>query len=593
MHTVRLTGALLRANRRLTLLLLSLATAHGLMLPGLAVATGALVGAVGAGNPAGGPLVVLALLFVVQRVLDPITWELSVTLWRQLDESLLHRVMGAMVRPPGLAHMEDPTVLDRVAQAQGALTDITPGEAATRLNFVVRNRVMAATSLAIVASFRWWAALLLAGAYAVSYRATRWHWDQVTLVIFGRTDELRRAYYLRRLALTPDAAKETRVFDLASWLVDRYRREWLDVMARVWSKRREGWVTLTAIAALLAVAEGVVLVAVARAAAGGSLSVGTAITVGQAVLAAALLGMYMEGHWVISEGVNALDRIDELERSAATATVELAGTRPATGLPRQAIRFERVGFTYPGRTEPVFEALDLEIRAGSSLAIVGQNGAGKTTLVKLLARLHDPSSGRITVDGIDLRELDPKDWRTRIAAVFQDYVQFELSAYDNVALGSLPRAGDRDLVIQAATLAGTDLLVKRLPDEWETVLSRAYTGGTDLSGGEWQRLALARAMFAVLAGAEILILDEPTASMDVRAEADVYDRFLDLTRGLTTIVISHRFSTVRRADRIVVVEGGRVVEDGSHDQLLAAGGRYSTMYRLQAARFQREETAGA
>ena len=593
MHTVRLTRALLRANRRVTVLLLTLAVAQGLMLPSMAVVTGVLIGTVGAGHPPGGPLLLLALLFSVQRVLDPVTVELSEALWRQLDEWLLQRLMGAMVRPVGLAHIEDPAVLDFAAQAQGALTEITPGEAAVRLNFVVRNRVMAVTSLAIVAHYRWWMAVLLALVYALSYRATRWHWHQVTLVLYGRTDELRRAYYLRRLALTPDVAKETRVFGLSPWLVDRYRREWLDVMRRVWGKRREGWVTLTTTALVLGLAEGAVLVSVARDAAAGALSVGTAVTVGQAVLAAAVLAVFQEGNWMMGEAVRALRRVEELERSAAASSVEVSGTRPAAGLPRRAVRFEHVGFTYPGREEAVFDGFDLEIRAGSSLALVGQNGAGKTTLMKLLARLHDPTSGRITIDGIDLRELDPREWRTQVAAVFQDYVQFELSAYDNVAFGSLLHAGDRDRVEQAAALAGADALVRRLPDGWDTVLSRAFTGGAELSGGEWQRLALARAMFAVLSGAQILILDEPTASMDVRGEADLYDRFLELTQGITTIVISHRFSTVRRADRIAVVEHGRVVEDGSHEQLLDAGGRYSTLYRLQAARFQIGDPTGA
>jgi ABC-type multidrug transport system fused ATPase/permease subunit len=205
--------------------------------------------------------------------------------------------------------------------------------------------------------------------------------------------------------------------------------------------------------------------------------------------------------------------------------------------------------------------------------------------VKLLARLYDPDAGRILVDGVPLAELDPASWRRRLAPVFQDFLQLEVSAYDNVAFGSLADRDDAEGVHRAGALAGAGVVIDRLPDGWQTMVSREFTGGTQLSGGEWQRLALARALFAVESGAGVLILDEPTAAMDVRGEAEVYERFLELTKGVTTIVISHRFSTVRRADRIVVVEHGRVTEDGTHDELLAAGGRYAAMYRLQASRF--------
>jgi ATP-binding cassette subfamily B protein len=266
----------------------------------------------------------------------------------------------------------------------------------------------------------------------------------------------------------------------------------------------------------------------------------------------------------------------------------------------------------------VFTGLNLTIHAGQSLAIVGENGAGKTTLVKLLARLYDPSilsgsahppglpssahpsgspgsarpPGRITVDGIDLRELDARSWQRRIAAIFQDFVQYQLPAYDNIALGAVERFADLSGVEDAARRAGALDVVAQLPRGWETVLSRQYTGGADLSGGQWQRIALARALNAASAGAGVLILDEPTAHLDVRAEAAFYDRFLDLTRGLTTLLISHRFSTVRRADRIVVLDQGQVVESGSHAELLRLGGRYAQMFTLQASRFVDEEDPG-
>jgi ATP-binding cassette subfamily B protein len=224
----------------------------------------------------------------------------------------------------------------------------------------------------------------------------------------------------------------------------------------------------------------------------------------------------------------------------------------------------------------VLEGFDLTIPAGSSLAIVGQNGAGKTTLAKLLCRLYDPQAGVIEVDGVDMRELELGSWRSRITAVFQDFIRFELPLRDNVA-----PAGAPDAVVDAALqLAGAADLASL-----DTVLARGYQGGTDLSGGQWQRIALARALCAVQLGAGVVLLDEPTAQLDVRGEAEIFDRLLAATRHCTTILISHRFSTVRHADRICVLEHGRVIELGTHDELMAQRGRYRTMFDLQAQRF--------
>ena len=275
---------------------------------------------------------------------------------------------------------------------------------------------------------------------------------------------------------------------------------------------------------------------------------------------------------------------------ARTSTVT-SGERRADGMPARQIRFRDVSFAYPAApSRPVLERLNLEIPAGRSLAIVGQNGAGKTTLAKLLCRLYDPQSGSIEVDGVDLRDLDLESWRRRITAVFQDFVRFELSLRENVApretAGGAPGyaangcAALDDSVRAALAEAGAGALAGL-----DTVLAKGYAGGTELSGGQWQRVALARALSSVRLGAGLVLLDEPTAQLDVRGEAEIFERILAATRSCTTILISHRFSTVRHVDRIAVVEHGAVVEAGSHDELMERRGRYQAMFSLQAQRF--------
>jgi ABC-type multidrug transport system fused ATPase/permease subunit len=256
-----------------------------------------------------------------------------------------------------------------------------------------------------------------------------------------------------------------------------------------------------------------------------------------------------------------------------------SGKGTAAGMPARAIRFRDLTFAYPGGAT-VLEGFDLTIPAGSSLAIVGQNGAGKTTLAKLLCRLYDPQKGAIEIDGVDVREFDLVSWRSRLTAVFQDFTRFELPLRDNVAPAGAPDAMVRAALESAgaAALAGLD-----------TVLAKGYEGGTDLSGGQWQRVALARALCAVQLGANVVLLDEPTAQLDVRGEAEIFDRVLAASRHCTTILISHRFSTVRHADRICVLEHGKVIELGTHDELMAKGGRYRTMFDLQALRFTATE----
>jgi ABC-type multidrug transport system fused ATPase/permease subunit len=280
--------------------------------------------------------------------------------------------------------------------------------------------------------------------------------------------------------------------------------------------------------------------------------------------------------WALDGAAAPAGAVLRLSRTMHEAGALSRGSASAAGMPAREIRFRNVTFAYPSTREPVLDGFDLTIPAGSSLAIVGQNGAGKTTLAKLLCRLYEPQGGRIEVDGVDLCSLDLASWRQRLTAVFQDFIRFDLTLRENVA----PVGAPDDVIEAALADAGATGLASL-----DTILARGYEGGTELSGGQWQRVALARALCAVRQGAGLVLLDEPTAQLDVRGEAEIFDRILGATRNTTTILISHRFSTVRHADRICVLEHGRVIELGSHAELMAARGRYKTMFELQASRF--------
>jgi ABC-type multidrug transport system fused ATPase/permease subunit len=308
----------------------------------------------------------------------------------------------------------------------------------------------------------------------------------------------------------------------------------------------------------------------------GRVGLGAVVTFAQAALGVGSLA-FGGLNWSLPICAQPVEAVLKLQAEMAPAgALDQRGDRPADGLPARELRFRDVRFRYPGADRPVLDGFDLTIPAGSSLAIVGQNGAGKTTLAKLLCRLHDPESGAVEADGVDIRELAVDSWRSRVTAVFQDFVRYELPLRENVA----PLGADDESVLAALDAAGAGGLATL-----GTVLAKGYEGGTDLSGGQWQRVALARALHAVGAGAGVVILDEPTAQLDVRGEAEVFERILAATRSCTTILVSHRFSTVRHADRICVLDAGKVVELGSHDELMALGGRYRTMFELQASRF--------
>jgi len=577
----RFFGVLPRADRALAIAWWVVLVLRGVLPAVFAIAMGVLVGAVQRGNDLTGPLALAGGVFVLLQVLTPVHQAVSANLGERTAAWLYDRLSEACVRPPGMGHLEDPKLTGDLVVARDFDLGMTGPPLSISVDFIAGGLVQMISGIAsavVLFAYAWWAPLVLGGAWA----ATHWLLRESAVWRDRNTEEVRAAQrdadYAYRLAVDPAPAKELRLFGLAPWTIERFvaRRTRLHALQYEATRLRERPVLWSL---LLVVGANVWLFwSLASAARDGRIDLAQVVVFAQSAMGVSLIA-FGGLNWALDGAVAPAGAVLRLEGAMARAGAMPPGRLPAAGMPAREVRFRDLTFAYPGGA-PVLEGFHLTIPAGSSLAIVGQNGAGKTTLAKLLCRLYDPVKGAIEIDGVDLRELSLESWRSRVTAVFQDFTRFELSLRDNVAPAGAPDEVVRAALASAgaADLAGLD-----------TVLARGYEGGTDLSGGQWQRVALARALCAVRLGAGIVLLDEPTAQLDVRGEAEIFERIIAATRHCTTILVSHRFSTVRHADRICVLEKGRVVELGTHDELMAAGGRYRTMFDLQAQRFTAAE----
>jgi ATP-binding cassette, subfamily B, bacterial len=558
---------------------------RGILPAAFAIAMGVLVSAVQRGAPLAGPLAFVGTIFVLLQVLSPVHQALSANLGDRTAAWLYDRLTEACVRPPGMGHLEDPTLTSDLTVARDFDLGMTGPPLSISMDFIASGMVEmigGVASALILARYAWWAPIVLAGAWL----ATNWLLRESAIWRDRNTEEVRGAQrdadYAYRLAVDPPASKELRLFGLSGWTIERFiaRRTRLHELQYAATRLRERPVIWSML--LVVSANVLVFWLLASSATAGRISLGEAVMYVQSAVGVSMIA-FGGFSWALDGAAAPVAAVLRLEPAMRPAGELHSGDRPADAKPAREIRLRDVTFAYPAgastarsATTPVLEHFDLTIPAGSSLAIVGQNGAGKTTIAKLLCRLYDPQSGVIEIDGVNIREFDPQSWRSRVAAVFQDFIRLELPLRDNVA----PAGAPDDVVREALASAGATELAAL-----DTVLARGYEGGTDLSGGQWQRIALARALAAVKLGAGVVLLDEPTAQLDVRGEAEIFDRLLAATRHCTTILISHRFSTVRHANRICVLEHGRVIEMGTHDELMALCGRYRTMFDLQAQRF--------
>jgi len=502
-----------------------------------------------------------------------------------VQQALLRALLGQKVnllilekaQRLSLAQFEDSEFYDKMLRARRDAS-VRPLALVNKTFALAQNALSLISFGVLLIGFSPWALLiLLAGALPVFFAEAKFSGDAFRLFSW-RSPESRMQNYLETLLAREDSVKEVKLFGLAPLLLQRYREIFAKLYAedRALTLRRDGWgfaLGLLGTLAFYGAYAWVVLDTV-----GGRLSLGDMTMYlllfrqGQTAVASSLSaigGMYEDNLYLSN-------LYDYLEQPVA----EERGQLQAGVLPGDGLRFEGVGFQYPGASRPALQGIDLHLEPGHSLALVGQNGSGKTTLIKLLTRLYAPSEGRVLLDGSDLQEWNAEALRRRIGVIFQDFTRYQLSVGENLGVGDVEAFDDAERWREAAERGMAAEFIDDLDQGYATQLGRWFRDGQELSGGQWQKIALSRSWMR--RSADILVLDEPTAAMDAAAEAEVFARFREHAAGKMTILISHRFSTVRSAEQIIVLEHGRILEHGSHTQLLAAEGRYAQLFRLQA-----------
>ena len=542
-----------------------------------------------------GPTLTAVGMIVLLAVLQLLVFAISALLntVRNITQQLLQNSVSMRIQlmvmekaaSLDLQFYEDPASYDLLRRAQNDSINRPVLMIATAFG-LLQTALTFITMVALLLSFSWLLALLALVSPIPAFIAdTRYGWRGYNIARWG-SRLLRRMNYLVSLVTTDSFAKEVKLFGLGGYFIERYR---LIASAFYDSQRSQlvrRYLTGFVLGNLSTIVTSLTYLYVALQAIAGRLTLGHLTLYTQAAtsvqnsiqsILSGFSGMYEHNLYL-----NNLFELMAVQPSMPVAEKPKEVPQPLRG----DIRFDHVSFAYPGSEKNALTDVSFAVKPGETLAVVGRNGAGKTTLFKLICRLYDPTEGRILIDGVDLRDFEPDDLREQIGAMFQDYVDYQATAAENIGLGNVPEIADRDAVITASKQAGSDELISRLPDGYDTALGKWFDAGVNLSGGEWQKVALARAF---MRDAKILLLDEPTSSLDAQAEYDLFERLRSLTSGRTAVYISHRFSTVRRADRIVFLEHGRLVEEGTHAELMQLDGRYARLFRMQASAYTGED----
>ena len=480
-----------------------------------------------------------------------------------------------------LASFEDPVFYDKLERARRQTTGRI-GLLAAVLNVSQDSISLISLSAGLIVFSPWLMVLLIAAVIPAFLGET--HFTTLAYsVLYRWTPQRRLLDYLRLLGASNQSAKEVKIFGLGPHLAERYH----EVSERIYEENKAVAVKRASVGFLLNLLStsgyyGAYAVVLIRTLA-GAISIGTfTFLTGAFSRSRSYIERILQSFTDISDQalyLKDLFEFFEMEPAIRSLPSALPAPRPI----RAGFEFRNVGFAYPGSSRMVVENVNFRLEPHEKIALIGENGAGKTTLVKLLARLYDPTAGEILLDGVDLREYSVEDLRKEIGVIFQDYMRYELLAKENIGFGKIEDLADADRIESAARKSMAYQVIGRLPNGYDQMIGRRFEGGVDLSGGEWQKFALAR---AYMRDAQLLILDEPTATLDARAEYEVFRRFAELTKGRMAVLISHRFSTVRMADRILVLEGGQIREQGTHGQLVALGGRYAELFELQAAGYR-------